>query len=416
MCRAEKRVFGVAQPSHVLKQRIGREYLGDMPTAKHKRDRDGIQWRKDRRAYYGSWTDASGMRRKRRLNASTLTQARTLLAAEKFRVEKSRTLGYVPPGKETLEDVTTRYLKHQKVRLTPHAYERTRGIVEGHLKQAFGKTRLADIRRVNIQHYITTRCSEVSPGSVVKELNVLKHLLGLAVEWEVIPTNPCRGVKPPRVPAGRLRYLQPTELKAVLATCPQWLWPIVALLVATGMRRSEVLGLRWLDVDRKGNRLLLPQTKNGEGRIVYLNRLARESLDSLPPGQPTDLVFSGDSVTPENVSLTFLRACRRVGIVDFRLHDLRHTAASWLRMKGADIHTVAQLLGHKDLRMAARYQHLSPAFLAEAVARLDTAYELPAAKARPQAESRRNMLTRSGDLQKQSLELSEPMQNMNELA
>jgi integrase len=65
------------------------------------------------------------------------------------------------------------------------------------------------------------------------------------------------------------------------------------------------------------------------------------------------------------------RMCSNLSIEDFRFHDLRHTAASWLRMQGADIHTVAQLLGHKDLRMAARYQHLSPAFLAEAVGRLD---------------------------------------------
>jgi len=62
---------------------------------------------------------------------------------------------------------------------------------------------------------------------------------------------------------------------------------------------------------------------------------------------------------------------RRLGIANFRFHDLRHTAASWLRMSGADIHTVAQLLGHKDLRMAARYQHLSSSFLTEAVGKLD---------------------------------------------
>jgi integrase len=75
--------------------------------------------------------------------------------------------------------------------------------------------------------------------------------------------------------------------------------------------------------------------------------------------------------------MAFARACKRLSISDFRFHDLRHTAASWLRMQGADIHTVAQLLGHKDLRMAARYQHLSPAFLADAVASLDLVFDLP---------------------------------------
>jgi integrase len=72
--------------------------------------------------------------------------------------------------------------------------------------------------------------------------------------------------------------------------------------------------------------------------------------------------------------MTFLRICKWLGIEDFRFHDLRHTDVSWLRMEGADIHTVALLLGHKDLRMAARYQHLSPTFLADMVNKLDSAY------------------------------------------
>jgi integrase len=63
----------------------------------------------------------------------------------------------------------------------------------------------------------------------------------LAVEWELIPMNPAHGVKPPKVPAGRVRYLQPTELRAVLEACPEWLRPIAGLAVATGMRRGEVL-------------------------------------------------------------------------------------------------------------------------------------------------------------------------------
>lgn len=346
-----------------------------MPRGKTK-DRDGIYQRKDRGGWWASWIDASGKRRQRKLEAHTLQQARTLLSAEKARVEKIVTLGYAPPSAETFTAVSTRFLKHQQARLTPRAYTRENGIIEAHLRPFFGTFKLADIRRADVQKYITHRSGEVSPASIVKELNILKHLLGLAVEWELIPANPAHGVKPPRVPAGRVRYLQPTELRTVLEACPEWLRPIACLAVATGMRRGEVLGLRWLDIDLKGGRIVLPQTKNGEGRIVYLNSLAEQALAAVPQlgTKPTDLVFDAVPMTPENVSLAFLRACRSVSVSDFRFHDLRHTAASWMRMKGADIHTVALILGHKDLRMAARYQHLSPAFLSDAVKLLDGAY------------------------------------------
>lgn len=167
-----------------------------------------------------------------------------------------------------------------------------------------------------------------------------------------------------------MRYLQPTELKALLELCPAWLQPVVALAATTGMRRGEILGLRWLDVDLANSTIWLPQTKNGEGRCVYLNATAKAALESIAPqGEPSKaLVFN---LNGDYVGHTFKKACNDLGIADFRFHDLRHTAASWLRMTGADIHSVATLLGHKDLRMTARYSHLSPAFLGEAVGKLD---------------------------------------------
>jgi integrase len=343
-----------------------------------KRDRDGIFMRKG--SYYISFTDAKGRRRQRKVDAHTLTQARNLRNAELAKVEKANTMGYVPPTKDTFNQFSPRYLLHQKARLTPRAYERSRGIVEKHLKPFFGTMQLASIRRGDVQRYITDRAGEVEAASVTKELNTLKHLLGLAVELELVPVNVARGIGAkalPRVPAGRLRYLQPTELRAVLTECPEWLRPIAALLAFTGMRRGEVLGLRWLDIDRKGERILLPQTKNNDARVVWLNAMACQVLDSLRAGAPTERVFpTSDSVTPENVSLAFLRACRRTGIADFRLHDLRHTAASWLRMSGADLQDVAELLGHRDLRMTKRYSHLSAAHLSTAVKRLDGVFQV----------------------------------------
>jgi len=339
------------------------------------RDRDGVFMRKG--GFYISFIDANGRRRQKKLKgAYTLTQARALRAAERQKVEKSQALGYTPPTRETFAEIVPRYLNHQKARLTPAAYLRSQGIIENHLKSEFGQRRLTDIRRVDVQKYITERSAHVAPGSVIKELNTLKHVLNLAIEWELIPINPCERIKPPRVPAGRVRYLQPTELRAVLDACPAWLRPIVALLAFTGMRRSELLGLRWLDLDLPGCRIVLPQTKSGDGRTVWLNALACRTLDSVPRNDApsTARVFPANEFQPNNVSLAFLRSCRKVGILDFRLHDLRHTAASWMRMQGADIHTVALLLGHKDLRMAARYQHLSPAYLQEAVRGLDGAF------------------------------------------
>ena len=130
-----------------------------------------------------------------------------------------------------------------------------------------------------------------------------------------------------------------------------------------------------MDVDMFHSRITLPQTKNGESRFVYLNKFAESAITSLPLEEntkPMDRLFP--RVTAERVSVAFRRTCRALGIVDFRFHDLRHTAASWLRMSGADFQTVAQLLGHKDLRMASRYQHLSPSFLADAVGKLDAAF------------------------------------------
>ncbi len=339
------------------------------------RDGDGIYVRKDRTGYYISFKDADGRRCRRKVDAPNNELAKLARSGEQIRAEQTRALGFAPPTEISFADVAKQYLTHQKARISAANYERERGIVEDHLKPFFAGE-LRAVRRAIVQRYITARLPDASNATVTKELNVLKHLLELAsAEWEFIPVNPARRIKAPKPAPGRVRYLQPTELRAALEAAPMWLRPIIGLAAATGMRRSEILKLRWLDIDLSGKRLLLPQTKNGDGRIVYLNQLALHAIESLPvtaKTKPSDRLFAG--IDGHWISVKFMRVCRGLGITDFRFHDLRHTAASWLRMQGADIHTVAQLLGHKDLRMAARYQHLSPAFLAEAVNRLDTTF------------------------------------------
>jgi integrase len=333
--------------------------------------RDGVYQRKDRPGWWISWTDAQGRRRFRKTDAQNITQAKQIRAAELLRVEQARILGHAPPGHDTFREVADRYLKYQKARLTPHAYDREEMIRRLHLTR-FDSFKLSSIRKVDLQSYLTERAAETSPYSVRKELVFLTHMFRLAVEWEIIPVSPAQGLKAPKLPAGRIRYLQPTELKALLEGCRDGLREIVALAVSTGMRRGEIMGLRYLDVDMANRRILLPQTKNGDSRVVYLNDMAMMVLGSVPAGLPGDLIFS--DWTPGQVTVAFGRLCRQLKIENFRFHDLRHTAASWMRMGGADIHTVGQLLGHKDVRTAARYQHLSPAFLTDAVGKLDAVF------------------------------------------
>lgn len=341
------------------------------------RGRDGVYMRG--RKYWISYMDAQGRRRLESTNAPTLQQARAIRERELMKAEQQRRFGIIEPTEDTFEQFAPKFLEYQRKRLTPAAYGRAKGILDSHLKPVFGSMLLAQIRRKDVEHFVSNRTG-VKPASVVHELNVLKRMLRLAVEWDLVPFNPAAGVKGPKVPPGRLRYLQPTELRVVLEACPSWLQPIVCLLVFTGMRRGEVLGLRWLDVDLKGERILLSQTKNGTGRVVWLNDGAQRVLGLLASklsenAKSTDLVFpSSEQVSPENISLAFLRACRKVKIADFRLHDLRHTCASWLAMSGAGLATVADQLGHKDLRMTKRYTHLSGEHLQTAVRGLDAAF------------------------------------------
>jgi integrase len=132
--------------------------------------------------------------------------------------------------------------------------------------------------------------------------------------------------------------------------------------------------------------ILLPQTKNGEGKIVHLNKLAEQVIASLPPGNPTDQPFGG--MNPAKLTVAFKRVCVRLGIQNFTFHDLRHTAASWLRMTGTDIHTIATILGHKDLRMSAKYSHLSSGFLRNAVDGLDAVFGDSRPQGVPQIEGK----------------------------
>jgi integrase len=157
------------------------------------------------------------------------------------------------------------------------------------------------------------------------------------------------------------------------------------------MRRSELLNCKWKYI--VGTCILLPTSKNDEPKEVHLNGFAGKVLASIPQGQPDDLLFP--DVTPEAVSMAFHRVCALLNISDMRLHDLRHTFATWLRQSGTELDVIASQLGHRDLRMTKRYARIAASQVHQAVAGLD-ALLLPAPEEQAQGTS-----TGTGTLHKQ---------------
>jgi integrase len=343
------------------------------------RKRDGLYWRKDRKAWWVSFIDAQGRRvRKAAPDVHNHDEAVTFRADERRQVREQRNLkpGEVLVCRDSFADIANKYLAYQKPRLTPKAYTREAGILE-HLKDAFtGK--LVDVTSAQVSDYVTERLGKVSKGSVRKELVSLKHLYRLVCgEWKLLPrfANPCLDVTTPKFRDERKQHLSPEQFRRVLAASPEPMKPIFALLTATGMRRGELLGCKWQYVD--GTRILLPTSKNDEPKEVHLNGFAEKVLASIMPEQPKpdDLLFP--NVTPEAVSMAFHRVCALLNISDMRLHDLRHTFATWLRQSGTELDVIASQLGHRDLRMTKRYARIAASQVRSAVAGLD-ALLLPA--------------------------------------
>jgi integrase len=147
----------------------------------------------------------------------------------------------------------------------------------------------------------------------------------------------------------------------------------VTVLLHTGFRRGELLGLRWRDVDFKAGVLTVPKSKNGDTRHVPMTSTVRELLSRRARTLDRDvLVFPNSEGTRDFrwAKKTFPHAVRAAEIEDFRLHDTRHTFASRLAMEGVELLTIKNLGGWKSLTMVARYAHLSPEHGRAAIERL----------------------------------------------
>ena len=243
-------------------------------------------------------------------------------------------------------------------------------------------SRIAEARN-ELKTGSTNRGQERSYATVNRYMAALSHCFTIAVkELQWLEVNPMTQVAKFPEPKGRVRFLDEDERKRLLSVCREsqnkYLYLIVLLAVSTGMRRNEVLGLRWENLDLERGVATLHNTKNGERRAIPITGKALDLLISRShqPHSARDYVFPApqglqrDS-KPIDIQSAFNTAVKRAKLQDFRFHDLRHTTASYLAMNGATLPEIAAVLGHKQLQMVQRYAHVSEQHTASVLERMN---------------------------------------------
>lgn len=325
-----------------------------------------------------------------RATFTRLTDARKWAQATEAAIREGRHFKTTEAKRHTLGDLVDRYARE----FLPSKKPKTRTAQESQLgwwKNRIGERALADCtpaligacRDALAATISVRRKTALSASTVNRHLAALSHAFTVGwKEWGWIDHNPVFAVTKPKEPRGRVRFLDDGERARLLTACRSSaspdLYPAVVLALSTGARAQEVLGLRWPQLDLGRRVATLHETKNGERRVLPLAGPALELLRERSKVRrlDTDLVFPGrrHPGKPLDLRAPFEVALKRADITDFRWHDLRHTAASYLAMNGATLAEIAEVLGHKTLAMVKRYAHLSEAHTASVVERMNARF------------------------------------------
>lgn len=229
------------------------------------------------------------------------------------------------------------------------------------LRSSIASLPVAEVNGAMIAAYRDSRLAIVKPGTVRREMALLRHCLEIARrEWGIpMPRNPFTEVKLPSPANSRERRLETGDIQVIwsaLQNSKAWyLRPMIELAIETGMRRGELLALLWTDVDLRKRLTTLPITKNGKSRKVPLSSQAVKILNELP--DTGGRVFP---ITHGAFRQAWDRLMKRCGIDDLCFHDLRHEAISRFFELGLSVPEVALISGHRDYRMLFRYTHIRP--------------------------------------------------------
>lgn len=334
-----------------------------------------------------SFQDPEG--RIRNYIARTKSEARVYLEKVRTEIREGRYLNKRKRSTTNFQEAAERFLETSQMDTRRSTHTMDKMFVEEWKEfPRFAKRGLTEITQLDVEAYkkwCTTQPSQgkahrrkpriLSKRSVDMRLSRLKRMFNLCIEWGLCESNPVSKVKQFREDNFRARVLSSDEETKLLEAADPVLGRIIRFALLTGMRRGEILGLRWSDLDLRNAVVNLPATrvKGKRDRHIHLHPKAVRILEELP--RPIDggaLVFGNSRGHLEmNINRLWREAIAKAKIQDFRFHDLRHTFASRLVMKGVDLYAVKELLGHQSTAMTQRYAHLQQSRLKEALRMID---------------------------------------------
>ncbi len=264
------------------------------------------------------------------------------------------------------------YLPH--IQLRKRSWRMDERIARQHLSPAFGDRQLADIGRKEVETWLRDLLVRgLAPATCNRILAVFKSICSLAGTHGLLPAgqSPCAGVLPFKIHNLRERYLTPDEARRLMRELERSARPeasAIRLLLLTGARKSEILKARWEHVRLDLRLLIVPLSKSGKPRHIPLSDEAMKVIRSIPRQPDCAWLFPGRTTgKPLSDVYGFWNRLRRaLGLADVRIHDLRHTFASFLVNAGHSLYEVQKLLGHSDPRTTMRYAHLGQASLVAA--------------------------------------------------
>lgn len=299
----------------------------------------------------------------------TLTQAKTLADQHRTKIamgddpsDAKAQLKLVPTMSAFIQEQYLPFVKGYK-----RSWATDEGLLRNHVTPLWGKLYLDQITKQDVIKLITNHRVTHAPGSCNRLLILLRYVFNQANKWEVagVKSNPTHGFPLMEENNKNERYLTKEEASTLYAALGgsdnQMLQFIVPMLMLTGARKREVLDAKWEDFDLERQAWRIPISKSGKARHVPLSDGAVTILKTVPRYQSCDWVFANPKTHRPYVSIYYSwnTARKQAGLGEVRIHDLRHSFASFLVNAGRSLYEVQKILGHTQIKTTQRYSHLT---------------------------------------------------------